>query len=174
VFNVRHIIVPSLPSLALFTSAGRATAGSILQRLEILPALMSLPSPRPKLGLSHREDKPKIDEPSPSPSLAEVQQYACFILCALAIVLFNLAWDWCVGQRCQSECMPTVTSRVVECLRVLRNTLVPDHYRSGFIPNSAAEVLSAIDMVEQKLKHIICRGQLYVNLKGSSSAGCLT
>lgn len=87
--------------------------------------------------------------------LAQVQHHPPLILRTLPIILLYQTRDRHVGQRGQPEGMPPGASLIVQCLRVLCDPLVPENYRSGLISHSAAEVLAAVDKVEQELQQIV-------------------
>ena len=51
--------------------------------------------------------------------------------------------------------MPTVSGRVIQCLRMLSDTLVPDDNCPGVIPDSAGEIVTPVDMIEEKFQNAI-------------------
>lgn len=86
----------------------------------------------------------------------QVQQRPVRVLPAFAVIFLDLAGYWCVRQRGESEGMSAIAGRIVECLRVLCHTLVPNHDCAGLVADSAAKVVAAVDVVEQEFENAIC------------------
>lgn len=86
---------------------------------------------------------------------AEIEHHSILILGTLAIIYLDSAWDGNVCQRRKSECVPSVSRGIIECLRVLSDSLIPDHHCPWLVAYSAAEVVSAVDVIEQELEYHI-------------------
>lgn len=80
--------------------------------------------------------------------LAKPKRHPPEVLLALSIVLFNFRRDWFVRQRSQPKGMAALTGRVVQGLRVVRDTLVPDQDSACLVAHAALEVLALGDVVK--------------------------
>lgn len=87
--------------------------------------------------------------------LAESKRYPPEVFLTFTIVLLNLCWDRLIRQWSQTESMPALTSRVVKGLRVVRDTLIPDENGTSLIADTALEILSLSDVIEQKVQEVV-------------------
>lgn len=74
---------------------------------------------------------------------------------AFSVILFDLGWYRLICQRSQPEGVPPISSRVVEGLRVVGDSLIPDKYCAGLIPHTALQILALRNVVEEEVENAI-------------------
>jgi len=85
------------------------------------------------------------------------QQNSDHVFLALALVFvicFYFGWDRFVGNRRQPEGMASLTRLVIQCLRMVGNSLVPNKYRPWLVTDTAREILSTDYMIKQELEEL--------------------
>lgn len=87
--------------------------------------------------------------------LTKTKLHPSLIFCTFTVVLFYQSRNGNVRQRRKTEGVPTLSRRVVQCLGVICDSLVPDKHSPRLIPDSALEVLTLGNMIEQKVQDAV-------------------
>lgn len=86
---------------------------------------------------------------------AKVEHHPPLVLGTLTIVFINFTGDRRICQRCKPERVAPRTSGIIQGLGMLSDTLVPHDNRAWLVPHATREVVAAVNVAVQELKHTV-------------------